>query len=751
MSNILKERFFLIFISFLFILKLYASGNITKYYEGEEVDKFEPVKEQIIIDKDNSEFKSNNFIHFLPDLSRIKLKDFSLNALSPIKKVLIKIDSEGIEPELELTFDESGKLTRFRDDFDGYYLTYTFLYNEVNKPVSIHAEYYCDRDDDEDKTHYLINYQIIWKEGIIDRIKESAVDDKGNLLSDVSYKVAYDSDGNVERIRDENNPEIFWNKRIGYFDPDLNYDMDEETRRGERIWDSSLDHYYVNVSKKDLEYSFDPYLNWYNISFEEGEYPYKNTYKIKINIEYFNNYYGTLRGVLDYDKTSLEDFFYDKNSGIIRIILDTNSAETGIGYEYEFYPDGKVKYKSFFDKLDEVIIDKTTYTYDTSGRIKTTVNRFMNGYLTCTMGDREIGNSQDFYITKPVVETLTNFIWDDKRLTGITEKILSINNQKVNYPEINYSVKQFPNGKISEITCIDFPEIKMTFTPEGFIKCHTGYEWDYTPESESEIGNSDCFYRQEKINSCDFEVIYIPDIDLKYSRILKNMKNQRSGIEDSKNRPTKPLWDYRLPSRYGDVVVKETDLKGNWTWIEWDCEWPYECGIEAEIEYFDEGKNSMELPGFDLSVFMSPAYSHESWKLNTTYTDNRLLELGFKKHEKIKTEEGEDEWPDTYYKMYETPYILDKGNSTIKVILQLYEQYDNSNPSRMTLNGTEDRWSIQFSDKNDLRSFVETLELSGFNNEPGTDYYYFYDKDGNWCGGDFWIVEGNKIRIDNEH
>lgn len=292
-----------------------------------------------------------------------------MNPAFPPRHVNIKIHTYNIEPDIELAFEADGKLTRFFEAWDGEFKDYTFSYNSENKLSAITVKNYWERDDVEDNARYIVKFDIIRKDGFVDRIIENAyIEDGPEVSGNIEYKLTYDCQGKPEAIRCMNFPEVYWTAASGFSDPEYN-DIEDDTKQGTKIWDSSLCHYYVDKQKDDIDFIYDPYINWYNMEWEFGDSEGTATYHINRSIEYYDDEYkGTMRGIVDFDKTTLEDFLYPNNSGIRKLTVKSTSDEDGSGFIFEFYPDGRLKSKSFFDDLDSGKIDQTIYYYE-GGRL----------------------------------------------------------------------------------------------------------------------------------------------------------------------------------------------------------------------------------------------------------------------------------------------------------------------------------------------------------------------------------------------
>ena len=529
------------------------------------------------------------FFNLIPDLSRIKLKDFGLNPEFSPCHVNIEINSGDIEPDIELSFDADGKLSRYFEAWDGEFKDYIFSYNTDNKLSAITVKYYWERDDVEDKTRYIVNFDIIRNDdGLVDRIIENSRIENGPVVSgNIEYKLTYDWQGKPEAIRCLNFPEVYWTAESGFSNSEYNA-IDDDTKQGAKIWDSSLCHYYVNMQKDDIDFIYDPYFNWYDVKWEFGNSEGTVTCQINRSIEYYDDEYkGTMRGIVDFDKTTLEDFLYPNNSGIRKLTLTSSSAEVGTGFIFEFYPDGRLKSKSFFDDLDEIKIDMTVYYYE-GDRLKMTVNRYMHdGYILEKINDSNGEISDYMLVAYPIVETRCYFNWDNDKLTGITENIISINNTPATFPSVHYGIAYSLDGRISEIKSKENPMIKLKFTTEGFVKQFIAYLCNYKASAIDEIEFGDVTYSRENIRSCDYEVVNIPLKKLDYTWNLRKCEPTPIWEEENSDRSGKPMWDYRIPPCYGPISIEERDAKGNWTRISYDCSsLLYDWGFEAEIEYY---------------------------------------------------------------------------------------------------------------------------------------------------------------------
>lgn len=531
-------------------------------------------------------------INLLPDLSRIKLKDFALEPNSPVKQVSISIENGNIEPEYVINFDKTGKLTGFYDSWDGEETTQLIKYDNSGKVKFIKTKHLFDRDDYRTDPIF-VEFEIVRDNNGISEIIEYKADRNYNHLygKKLHHKIVKDYSGKIVRMECEEYPDIYWTIDKGYsFKESYGDAYDDSYYQGSKIWDSSLCDFYIDQSKENINFKTDPYLNWNKIEWEEELGEYTDYNHMTRDIEYYGDEFkGTLRGVLDWDKTCLADFFYSMNSGIKKITVVSNSAEDGGGYIYEFNKEGRVIKKTFFDDLDDVL-DETFYQYDQLGNLIRTINNYMPNIISEEISEYNEKN-HDFdiigydYISEPVVTVQTDFIWEYNQLKEISEKITSINFMPVEYPTIHYTPKYSKNGNISEIICKENPMIYVRYTPEGYIKSDAGYVCKYDDESKDKVTREvDVTYIKYPIRGCDINEMKVPKGNLEYIWTL-NCQNftDKSGLPLNGN----PNWDYRLAPYGDDITIDERDSRGNWTIISWDIEGLYRWSMEAEIEYFE--------------------------------------------------------------------------------------------------------------------------------------------------------------------
>lgn len=158
-----------------------------------------------------------------------------------------------------------------------------------------------------------------------------------------------------------------------------------------------------------------------------------------------------------------------------------------------------------------------------------------------------------------------------------------------------------------------------------------------------------------------------------------------------------------------------------------------------------DGNRNIPICAIEAGLFLH--FDGEELILNENLEDD-LLNIGFTRQNRLKVDEGEDEWPDTYFIYYETPFIKESENK-VRVILREYEQYEILANGVKELNGTEDIWLLRFSDENSKNEFIRSIRGLGFTSNAYSTYYLCHDDDTLEYYN--WVVDGLEVMLDHEH